>query len=261
MILPHRMSTFCSIILISLLQASLHAKTTNKCPIGFQISYTKDDKTPVCYRLKGPERFTDTFKNCAGNLYTAKLYDKLMMSNHTELVLWTEYRSAYAGGPFVDVSYTSTAGSLLKTSFNVSNPHLGIEEELCVAKDPVENYTADRCDKMYYRYCFVEPYTDHIDSEGCESLEGGIRFYSPKPMCLFAIPGVHGTGIRATWTQSHDMCEKKHGRILYNGWRYSNDPIFHLSSTHPREYPLRVTYDPVRNITFPSVAESMVSSV
>lgn len=259
MVLPHRISTFYTVILLLLLHASLEAKKPKKelCPIGFNIVYPKgsDHAETLCYRLKGPENFTDTFKDCSGNLYTTQLYDRLGISN-THQILWTDYKSAYPGGPFIDTSFTSSAGSLLDSSFDIANVQRQFQDELCVVKEPSGNYTAVRCNGEYYRYCVIETFSDTLDStEDCETLKGSRRFWSPRPVCLIALSAVGGGTVRATWSQSKNLCESRGGEILYNGWRYSNYPELHTSESHV--YPLRVTYDPSHSNTVRNGAEFM----
>lgn len=259
MVLLHRLPAVYTVILLLLVQSSFEAGKPKRrtCPIGFKLAYTRTKSEPICYRLKGPEKFTDTFKDCSGNLYTAKLYDSLNITDLTEQVLWTEYKSAYPGGPFVDTSFTPTAGHLLSTSFDVTDAQSVLEEELCVVKDPVGNYTAVSCDKEYYRFCCIEPYPEEpLSTEGCESLKGSVRFWAPRPICLTAATAVGGGAVRATWSQSNEICEKRGGEILYSGWRYSNL----LRSDMHTIYPLRVTYDPSRNITIRNGNDFVVSA-
>ncbi|XP_075969098.1 uncharacterized protein LOC142972144 isoform X2 [Anticarsia gemmatalis] len=259
MVQLHRIPTVYTVILLLLLQASLEAKKPKRriCPIGFRVAYTKIEGEPICYRLKGPEKFKDTFKDCSGNLYTAKLYDSLNLTNHTEQVLWTEYKTSYPGGPLVDTSFTQTTGSLLATSFDLADLRLDIAEELCVVKEPVGNYTIVRCDEEYYRYCFVEPYPEEsMTREGCDDLKDSWRFWSPRSMCLTAATAVGGGPVRATWSQSNEICEKRGGDILYSGWRYSNSPMLRVSDSDTI-YPLRTTYDPSHNTTIRHGADFM----
>lgn len=250
MVQPHRIPTVATLILLLLLQPALEAKKSKRkviCPIGFQIAYTNVDGEPLCYRLKGPEKLTDKYTGCTGNLYTSKLYDSLNLTK-SELVLWTEYKSLYPGGPFIDYSFTKSTGSLLETTFEVYNPHQGIEEQLCVVIDPVNNFTTARCDEEFYRYCLVEPYVDEdaMSTEGCDEVKGSWRFFSPKATCLLPATAVGGGAVRATWFQSKEICEKRGGTVLYNGWRYSNNPLLHISGSLP-VYPLGITYDPQRH--------------
>ncbi|KAJ8723001.1 hypothetical protein PYW07_004181 [Mythimna separata] len=250
MVPPHRIPTLATLILLLLLQPTLEAKESKRkviCPIGFQITYSNIDGKPLCYRLKGPERLTDKYVGCTGNLYTYKLYNSLNMTK-SELVLWTEYKSLYRGGPFIDYSFTKSTGSLLESTFEVDNPQKSIEEELCVVVDPVSNFTATRCDDEFYRYCLVKPYVDEdsMSKEGCDELSGSWRFWSPKATCLIPAIPIRGGAVRATWLQAKEICEKKGGTVLYNGWRYSNNPLLHISGSLP-VYPLGITYDPQRH--------------
>lgn len=250
MVPPHRIPTVATLILLLLLQPALEAKKSKKkviCPIGFQIAYSNIDGEPLCYRLKGPERLTDKYVGCTGNLYTSKLYNSLNLTK-SELVLWTEYKSLYPGGPFIDYSFTKSTGTLLESTFEVDNPQKGIEEELCVVIDPVSNFTTTRCDEEFYRYCLVEPYADEDDlsNEGCDEFKGSWRFWSPKATCLSPATAIGGGAVRATWFQSKEICEKRGGTVLYNGWRYSNNPLLHISGSLP-VYPLGITYDPQRH--------------
>ncbi|KAJ2952471.1 hypothetical protein O0L34_g6782 [Tuta absoluta] len=209
------------------------------CPIGFSLAFTKykgDD--PICYRRKGPESFDDKFKDCTGNLFTSKLYNSLNFTE-TNLVLWTDYKSPYPGGPFVDQSYTDAAGDPPIVKEVKYDQRLGINEELCVIIDPITNLTAARCNENHYRYCFVKTYEKQskMDREGCEK-EDYWRFYSPKATCLTALTGVGGGTVRANWRQSKDLCAKRGGALLSKGWRYANNNML-SSSTNPT-FPLGI---------------------
>lgn len=229
----------CFISLIVLVLVYLNnAQGEPLCPIGFKLAYTKHKGSPLCYRQKGPEPFAEKFVNCAGNLFTSELYFDLDMMG-TETVLWSEYISAYPGGPFVAWSYTNTMGRLLSTSVEVSNENsLGIYQELCVVIDPINNFTAVSCDENHYRYCIIEPYAndDNIITDGCESLEGFWRFSSPITTCLTSLNGTGGGTMRATWQQAKDLCEKRGSSLLNYGWRYSNHPILSKSISSPSPY-------------------------
>ncbi|KAI5646152.1 7 transmembrane receptor (Secretin family) domain-containing protein [Phthorimaea operculella] len=209
------------------------------CPIGFSLAFTKfkgDD--PICYRRKGPEAFDDKFKDCTGNLFTTKLYNSLNFTA-TNLVLWTDYKSPYPGGPFVDQSFTDAVGDTPIVKEVKYDQRLGINEELCVVIDPITNLTAARCDENHYRYCFVKPYEkqSRMDKDGCEK-EDYWRFYSPKATCLTALTGVGGGTVRANWRQSKDLCAKRGGALLSRGWRFANHHML-SSSTNPT-FPLGI---------------------
>lgn len=250
MVLPYRVPTVATLILLLLLQSSTEAKKSKRkviCPIGFQVAYSNIKGEPICYRIKGPEKISDKYISCTGNLYTASLYNSLNLTK-SELVLWTDYRSAYPGGPFIDNSFTKSTGSLLESTFEVDNILESIDDELCVVIDPVTNFTTTGCDEEYYRYCLVEPYADEdsMSREGCEDLKGSWRFWSPRATCLSPATAVGGGAVRATWFQSKEICDKRGGTVLYNGWRYSNNPLLHISGSFPI-YPLGITYDPQRH--------------
>lgn len=251
----YRIPTVATIILLLVLQPALEAKKSKRviCPVGFQIAYSNLKGDLICYRLKGPEKLTDTYVGCSGNLYTSKLYNSLNLTK-SDLVLWTEYKSLYPGGPFIDYSFTKSIGSLVETSFEISNPHRSIDEELCVVMDPVSNFTTAKCDEEYYRYCLVHPYVeaDDMSTEGCETFNDSYRFWSPKSTCLSAATAVGGGTVRATWNQSKEICEKRGGTLLYNGWRYSNNPLLHISSDQYPAFPLGITYDPQRHMNIVS---------
>ncbi|CAG9783488.1 unnamed protein product [Diatraea saccharalis] len=224
------------------------ARKHHKCPIGFHLAYTKDEM-PICYREKGPETFAEKFKDCTGNLYTSKLYHSLNLTK-TNKVLWTEYKSLYPGGPFIDWSYTASAGDILVTTYDVKyDTTLGIDEELCVIIDPVSNFTATRCYEKHYRYCFVHPYPDEHDMgrKGCAGFRGSWRFYSPTSDCLTAVTGVGGGTVRATWRQAQELCSKRGGSLLHRGWRYSNNPLLHTSGSYPM-YPMGVVMNTEHDI-------------
>ncbi|CAG5011324.1 unnamed protein product [Parnassius apollo] len=209
------------------------------CPIGFTLAVTKQKGDPICYRRKGPEAFKDVFKDCAGNLYTSKLYYSLNITD-PNIILWTEYKSSYPGGPFIDWSYSSSIGSLFYSTYDVSyNPDLGLDEELCLVIDPVSNFTATKCSERHYRYCFVKPYQDNMSDDGCEDLQDSKRFSSPIVTCLGVLNGVVGGPVRATWRQAQDLCEKRGGSILNKGWRHANNPMFQAIGFN-RKYPLGI---------------------
>lgn len=225
----------CALILLTWLPAAAPKKKTLQCPLGFLLAITDKD-TPICYRQKDPETFNDKFKDCTGNLYSSKLYNSLDFPKPRQAV-WTEYKSVYPGGPFVDWSYTDSKGSLLQSSLDVNYDSFGLDEELCIVIDPVSNFTAVKCDEKHYRYCFVHPYPDNDDmtSRGCT--RGSLRFYSPVSTCLSPVTGVGGGTVRATWRQAREICAKRGASLLYKGWRYSNSPILHTSGSLPT-YPM-----------------------
>lgn len=228
------------IVLLLYLQMSLldAEPGNNLCPIGFREAYDSDGD-PFCYRMKGPEAFKDKFQNCTGNLYTFKLLQSLTISHATQTI-WTDYKTVYDGGPFVDWSYTGDSGNLLETTFEVTRDSMyNVNEELCVVIDPVFNFTAVRCDEKHYRYCIVNVYEEPEDMtfDGCKSLANTditdyltedekqqrqtFMFWSPMPSCLLQVRQV-----RMTWSQSKDACESRGGSLLNRGWGYSNFPIF-----------------------------------
>lgn len=231
------------IALILLCASATIARKKYLCPLGFNIAFTKSDE-PICYRQKGPEPFSAKFKDCPGNLYTSKLYHNLNITR-TELVLWAEYKSTYPGGPFIDWSFTESTGDMLLTTYDVNyDKNLDLNQEYCVVIDPVLNFTTSVCDDEHYRYCFIKPYPseDDMSKEGCEELPESWRFYSPVPTCLKPIKGVGGGTVRATWRQAEELCQKKGGALLSRGWRYSNNPLLHMSGSHPL-YPLGIEFD------------------
>lgn len=212
-----------------------------QCPLGFKLAYTEEGRKPVCYRLKDtPEAFTDKFKDCTGNIFSSALYHSLNFTK-TKHVIWTDLKSVYPGGPFVDWSYTDSTGKPFMNSFDVKyDSSLGIDEELCVVVDPVSNFTAVGCndDETHYRYCFVKPYDeDDRSTKGCKGVGNYSRFFSPVSTCLTAVSGAGGGGIRANWVQAMEMCSKREGILLHKGWRLSNSPL--LNSSESRSiYPL-----------------------
>ncbi|XP_038215558.1 adhesion G-protein coupled receptor G6-like isoform X2 [Zerene cesonia] len=239
--LNHLLQTTVVFIALSCICKSVYGKKIKKytCPIGFSIAYTTDKGHPICYRLKGPEKFTDQYKDCVGNLYTSKLYLALNFTS-PNIVLWTEFKSLYAGGTFVDWSYTKTMGSELDSSFEVNiDPTIDTGEGLCVAINPISNFTAVKCTDNYYRYCFLKPYPDEdeVSDTGCDGLRDAVRFWSPESTCLTVLTGVGGGTVRATWKQAQDLCAKRGGSLLNRGWRYSNNPMFHESGFN-NTYPL-----------------------
>lgn len=229
----------------------LHDSTTearrrdHTCPLGFNLSYTRDKEDPICYRLKGPEAFTDKFKDCAGNIYSYKLYSNLNF-NRSDIKLWAEYKSLYPGGPLIDWSYAESTGDILTSTFNIKyDSDLGIEEELCAiaTKDGLKAVT---CEEIHYRYCFVTPYDDLDDMshEGCEELPDYWRFWSPKPTCLAAVVGVGGGTVRATWNQAQELCARRNGSLLQRGWRYANNMLLHETDDRNVTDPLGIIMTP-----------------
>ncbi|KAG6448639.1 hypothetical protein O3G_MSEX005616 [Manduca sexta] len=238
-----------AVVILFCIQTNSHAKKSPKhqCPIGFKIAYSNEKEDPICYRLKGPESFSDSLKDCAGNLYTSKLYYNYNITKSDE-VLWTEYRSLYPGGPFADWSYSDPTGDLLSTSFKVSHDKYStIDEYSCIVIDPVSNFTAVSCEERNYRYCVVKPYSDKGNTEGCEKFKDSLRFSSPWPTCVVAVSAVGGGAVRATWSQAKELCEKRGGYLLNKGWRYSNNPFFATSGSY-RMYPMNIEWLEEHNV-------------
>ncbi|XP_047527962.1 uncharacterized protein LOC125064781 isoform X2 [Vanessa atalanta] len=214
---------------------------TTYCPIGYSLFFTKSKHTPYCFRRKGPETFADKYKDCAGNLYTSKLYNEMNITK-PDYVIWTEYKSMHPGGLFVDWSYTKTIGEKFDAVYDVTiDPTLDLEEELCLVIDPVSNYTAVKCNEQQYSFCVIKAYDykDNTKGEGCEGLKDSLRFWSPESTCLSALTGVGGGAVRATWNQAQDLCTKKGGSLLNRGWRLSNYPMFRNSGIN-YTYPLGI---------------------
>ncbi|XP_064071783.1 uncharacterized protein LOC113404752 isoform X1 [Vanessa tameamea] len=214
---------------------------TTYCPIGYSIFFTKSKNTPYCFRRKGPETFADKYKDCAGNLYTSKLYNEMNITK-PDYVIWTEYKSMHPGGLFVDWSNTKTIGDKFDAVYDVTiDPTLDLEEELCLVIDPVSNYTAVKCNEQQYSFCVIKAYDykDNTKGEGCEGLKDSLRFWSPESTCLSALTGVGGGAVRATWNQAQDLCTKKGGSLLNRGWRLSNYPMFRNSGIN-YTYPLGI---------------------
>ncbi|VVC98624.1 unnamed protein product [Leptidea sinapis] len=210
-----------SLVLLSCLLRVPAAQYT--CPIGFSIAYTREQGEPVCYQIKGPELFTEKYKDCDGNLYSSKLYLQLNFTSPNK-VLWTEYRSLYPGGIFVDWSYSKSMGAPLDSPFEVNiDPILDPGEELCVAIDTVSNFTAVRCTDRHYRYCFTKPYPEDSSSdEGCDGLEDSLRLWSPVSTCIKVVSAVGGGKVRATWRNAQELCAKRGASLMNRGWLYSN---------------------------------------
>lgn len=225
-----------SIIPALLLLLCIHISTARQrhaCPIGFSLAYFKfENSDPICYRRKGPETFDDKFTDCAGNLFTSRLYHSLNITKEI-ISLWTDYKSLYPGGPFIDWSYNEFMGDMLTPNYSVDyDPSLGIDEELCVFIHPVTNFTAARCNAKHYRYCFLKPLEDDeddMDRDGCEDLKefNYWRFWSPKPTCLTSVTPTKGRNVRATWRQAQKSCAERKGYLLSTGWRYASSPLFH----------------------------------
>ncbi|CAG9095528.1 unnamed protein product [Plutella xylostella] len=247
MVLRRRKSIAAAATLILFLwmdaQSAVEAKKskTHACPIGFTLSYTKDKEEPICHRLKGPEFFSEKFEDCTGNLFTYRLYQNLNL-NHTRGVLWSEFKSLYPGGPFIDWSYTDSTGDILTKTYDVEyDSDLGLDDELCAIVLPTQALKAVRCKGKHFRYCMVRPYdeVEEVTDVGCQAFEGR-RFYSPRATCLASITGVGGGNVRATWRQAEDLCERRGGSLLNRGWRYANNPIVHGTEDTSRALPLGV---------------------
>lgn len=210
------------------------------CPIGFQPLQRIDDG-PLCFRPKGPETFADKYKDCVGNLYSSKLYHEVKNLN-LEQVVWTEYKSMHPGGIYVDWSYSKNMGEKLNSEYAVTmDPTLDLEEELCLVMDPYSNYTAVKCNEMYFSICVVKPYSSvDLSSSKCNDLKDAVRFYSPESTCLSLLSGVGGGTVRATWTQAQELCLKKGGSLLNRGWRYVNHKKFRTSGVN-HIYPFGIT--------------------
>ncbi|XP_045783619.1 adhesion G-protein coupled receptor G2-like isoform X2 [Maniola jurtina] len=210
------------------------------CPIGFTLIYKKDKYTPFCVRRKGPETFTELYKDCVGNLYTTKLYQELNISK-PDYAVWTEYKTLYSGGVFIDWSHTRTTGDQFKSDDVVLDPMLDVDGDLCLIMDPVSNFTAVKCHTNHYRFCVVKPYVkEGMTKKGCEGLKDSFRFWSPVSTCLTVLTGVGGGAVRATWNQARDLCGKKGGYLLSHGWRYSNYKEFSYANNLNHTYPLGI---------------------
>ncbi|GBP43839.1 hypothetical protein EVAR_82271_1 [Eumeta japonica] len=214
------------------------------CPIGFSIAYTKEDGDPICYRLKGPEKFSDKFVDCAGNLFTWDLFADLVSIPHDGRI-WSDYKTLYPGGPFIDWSFAESTGNILTSTFRVGyDTEQGINDEFCTVFDEQKNLLAVKCNERYHRYCFVRPY-EYSDLKECDSVSNYIRFWSPRASCLRASRGVEGSVIRATWRQAKDLCAKEGTSLMQRGWRYANYPGLHLSNASEiRSEPLGLIMTP-----------------
>lgn len=215
---------------------------TLSCPIGFTLIYKKEKEIPFCVKKKGPETFSDAYKDCVGNLYTTKLYRELEISK-PDYRVWTEYRTLYPGGVFIDWSHTRSMGQpghfILKDDI-VFEPGLDLDGDLCLVLDPVRNFTAVKCHTRHYRYCVVKPYVASMTKKDCEGLKDSYRFWSPVSTCLTVLTGVGGGAVRATWTQASELCGKKGGYLLSHGWRYSNYSEFRHANNANHTYPLGI---------------------
>ncbi|XP_050665186.1 uncharacterized protein LOC126965591 [Leptidea sinapis] len=239
-----------SLVLLSCLLRVPAAQYT--CPIGFSIAYTREQGEPVCYQIKGPELFTEKYKDCDGNLYSSKLYLQLNFTSPNK-VLWTEYRSLYPGGIFVDWSYSKSMGAPLDSPFEVNiDPILDPGEELCVAIDTVSNFTAVRCTDRHYRYCFTKPYPEDSSSdEGCDGLEDSLRLWSPVSTCIKVVSAVGGGKVRATWRNAQELCAKRGASLMNRGWLYSNHR--ELDPGYNTTFPLGVVMTNVTHLQYDTI--------
>lgn len=219
------------LIFLRILTSTAVSVVVDICPVGFNLIYRNDYSDPICFRRKGPETFYDKFTDCAGNLFSYSLYRTLnfLQPNYT---LWTDYKSQYPGGPFIDWSYTQSMGDKLTPYYKVNyDARLELDEELCVLIHPLTNFTAARCSEKHYRYCFVkagEPKQD-LSTVGCEdlSLFDYYRFWSPRPTCLSSDMGKE---VGVTWHQAQELCVERKGQLISTGWRYMNSPLFDYKS-------------------------------
>ncbi|CAG9585851.1 unnamed protein product [Danaus chrysippus] len=209
------------------------------CPIGFTLLFRKEG--PLCYRRKGPELFSEKYRDCAGNLYSSELIHETNFTKPDHAV-WTQYKSMYPGGFLYDTSFSKNYGKAI--SFDLHGVSTSIElldkdEELCLILDPVSNYTLVNCNKRYYSYCVIRPYKSEESLVGCQELKDSVRFWSPDSTCLTSLIGVGGGAIRATWNQAKELCWKNGASLLHRGWRYSNHPVFRGSFMN-HTYPLGI---------------------
>lgn len=218
--------------------------TKTICPGGFEnasIALNSDELLHICYKLKGPELFEDKFTDCAGNLMTSRVYHSVDFPVQSDKLFWTDYKSLYPGGPFIDWSYTDSMGVVLPSYYNVTyKPGLAsVEEELCIVVDADSNFEAVKCNQKHYRYCVVfslEKKEKDMDRDGCEDLRdfNYWRFWGPRPTCLTSVT-LHGSKT-VTWEQAEKLCVKRKGNLLSTGWIYASSSLF------PRDtLPLGVT--------------------
>lgn len=201
------------------------------CPLDFKLAYNTFNDS-ICYKIKSPETFNDKFKDCAGNIFSSELYLSLNITKSTNPI-WSDYKSLYPGGPFVDWSYTESMGDILRANYNGGvggNPLLKLDEELCVIHS-LNNFTAVRCNEKHYRYCFLNASKDNEDykeKDRCGFLGdyGYKRFSSPTPTCLSQV--IHFPRNK-TWYSAQRVCFEISGDLLNRGWRYVNSNFFNSS--------------------------------
>ncbi|XP_026329456.1 uncharacterized protein LOC113237282 [Hyposmocoma kahamanoa] len=214
--------------------------TKTICPSGFdnaRIALNPVELLHICYKLKGPELFEDKFTDCAGNLMTSRVYHSVDFPIQSGKLFWTDYKSLYPGGPFIDWSYTNSMGVMLPPHYNVSyEPGLAsVEEELCIVVDSDSNFEAVKCNQKHYRYCVVLPLENKekdMDRDGCE--DNYWRFWGPRPTCLTSVT-LHESKT-VTWEQAEKLCVKRKGSLLSTGWIYASSSLF-----PPAILPLGVT--------------------
>lgn len=195
------------------------------CPIGFKFS----DSILLCYRLKPSEKFEDKYINCAGNKYNLFLAKTLIAETEIDRKVWTDYKSLYPGGIFVDWSDQNLT---IKTDFLNLDVDNDLDEDFCLVWSPSdEEEKLVRCDEKHYRFCIIDPYDSFIiqSMPGCEN--NFIRFTSPRSTCLSSLEGVGGGSIRATWSQAQKMCNGRNATLLQEGWRYANYEMLWTNST------------------------------
>lgn len=203
------------------------------CPVDFKgdkYELESGEVIDICYKLKGLETFNDKFTNCPVNLFSSRLYHKI---TKPKITLWTDYKSLYPGGPFIDWSYTKTMGNMLPLNHSVHyDPLLRLDEdELCIIIHPVTNFTAVKCNEKHYRYCIFNSIEEKVkDIVRCEHLEefNYWRFWTPIPTCLALATSIKERKDSVTWSQAERLCNKRLGNLISTGWRYISSPLFDI---------------------------------
>lgn len=194
-----------------------NAEAAESCPIGYNLKYTGNG-TPLCYMLKGPEKFEEKFRDCIGNKYTLDLLRDLKITHNG--LLWGDHKTLYPGGIFIDMTYTNSTGNAYP---KIPETNSNWDQDLCTVLDPHKEdkqLLSTSCDDKVHRYCIIEAYSKNVNTEGCA--DNFVRYKSPRSTCLANIEGVEGGAVRATWGQAQKMCNSRSSSLLQRGWRYAN---------------------------------------
>lgn len=179
---------------------------TSVCPIGFEELRRIDSPYIIshCYRLKGPEKFDDKNENCIKNKYSIDFVRKYNLTKPGQL-FWTNYKTLYSGGVFVDTETGDVISKKAKTELDVDRDYCA------VWNSETDELISASCNDKFYRYCVVDALATRTQ------IDHKAIFSSPRSTTLFVIDGV-----RATWSQAQMLCNARNATLLQKGWRYAN---------------------------------------